>query len=337
LTDPAAEAARQTETARTRWLDPAWRSTVIAWVAAQLSRHGERITGPVEQPHIRPWSTAMAIPTGSGLAWFKAGGPGNRYEAALLEALSRWQTPNILEPLAVDTERGWLLLPDGGTRLRETLDGGPGIEAWLRILPEWGAIQRGLAPRADELVVLGVPDLRPELLSERLADLVADPGVAWGPGEQARVQGLAPVVETWCTELAIAGIAPTLQHDDLHDGNVFVGDAGDRFFDWGDASVAHPFGTLLVTFRSIASRGLDAPEAPATALARLRDAYLEPWTATHSRAELDHAVPLAMRLAIIGRALSWHRALTEIPPRDHGEWAGNVAGWLLDLLEPELV
>jgi len=44
-----------------------------------------------------------------------------------------------------------------------------------------------------------------------------------------------------------------------------------------------------------------------------------------------------MRLAIIGRALSWHRALAGIPPHHQGEWAGNVGGWLMDLLEPDLV
>ena len=49
-----------------------------------------------------------------------------------------------------------------------------------------------------------------------------------------------------------------------------------RVFDWGDAVVGHPFGTLLVTLRVVAHwTGLPngAPE-----LLRLRDAYLEPWT-----------------------------------------------------------
>jgi hypothetical protein len=321
----------------TTWLDGAWRATVIEWVEAQLEQHGIRITGTIEQPHVRPWSTALSVPTGNGLVWFKAGGPGNRYEAALLGALASWRTPNVLEPLAVDTDRGWLLLPDGGTRLRETLDGGPGVDAWLRVLPEWAELQLELAPRADDLVGLGVPDLRPPKLAGWLAGLLADPTVDLSPGNRDRLVDLLPTVETWCDSLAAVGVASSLQHDDLHDGNVFVGPEGDRFFDWGDASVSHPFGTLLVTFRSIASRGLGASDVQVRELARLRDAYLEPWTAAHTRAELDSAVPVAMRLAIIGRALSWHRALTGISPHDQGEWAGNVGGWLMDLLEPDLV
>ena len=309
----------------------------MAWLEAQLARRGLVVTGTVTQPHVRPWSTALSVPTTGGLVWFKAGGPGNRHEAALLQALTEWRTPHILEPLAVDVDRGWLLLPDGGTRLRDTLAGGPGVDAWLRVLPRYAELQRAVSTRADELVAIGIPDLRPTSLPDHLASLAAEPTVVLTDADRARLRDLLPIVRRWCDELADVGIAPSLQHDDLHDGNVFVGAEGDRLFDWGDASVAHPFGTLLVTFRSIASRGLDDGAAKAGSLARLRDAYLEPWTTSHSRAELETATLLAMRVAIIGRALSWHRALTGIPPDDHGEWAGNVGGWLLELFEPNLV
>ena len=68
----------------------------------------------------------------------------------------------------------------------------------------------------------------------------------------------------------------TIQHDDFHGGNIVVGPDGDRFFDWGDAVIAHPFATLDVTFNSIAHRtGRDLGDP---AFDRLRDAYLEAWT-----------------------------------------------------------
>jgi hypothetical protein len=295
------------------------------------------VTGPFEQPHIRPWSTALSIPTTGGRIWFKAGGPGNRYEAALLQLLSEWDVSGVLRPLALDVDRGWILMPDGGERLRDGLDGGPGLGAWARLLPEWAALQRQLAPRADELVAAGVPDLRPNVIPGRLATLLDDPDVLMADAQRSRLRGLLPAIAGWCAELEAAGIGASLQHDDLHDGNVFVGEAGDRFFDWGDASVAHPFGTLLVTFRSIANRGLGGAAVQKQTLDRLRDAYLEPWTAEHARAELAVIVPIAMRLAIVGRAFSWHRALTGIPVDDQGEWAGAPAAWLMDLFEAELV
>jgi hypothetical protein len=329
-----AEAARQTQTARTRWLDPAWHVEATAWIEDQLGKHGRRITGPIEQPRIRPWSTALVVPTSAGTAWFKACGPGNAFEAALLDALARWRTPQIVEPLAVDAERGWILSPDGGPLLRDRLDGAPGIEDWVRILPEWAELQRHLALRADELIALGVPDLRPAILSARFAELTDDPDAELSEPDRGRLRALVPTYAEWCAELTASGIESSLQHDDLHDGNVFVGPDGDRFFDWGDAGVAHPFGTLLVTFRSIASRGLGAAGEEARTLARLRDVYLEPWTANHAATELRGVATTAMRVAMVGRALSWQRGLRGVPLDDHGEWRGNVGGWLMELFEP---
>jgi hypothetical protein len=318
-------------------MDPAWLADVLAWVEARITEWGSRVSGPMIQPHIRPWSTAISVPTDAGPVWFKAAGPGNAYEASLLEAMTALRTPGVLEPLAVDAARGWLLLPDGGPRLRDVTGGGPGLDHWARILPEWAEIQRGLAPHADDLIAVGVPDLRPARMPDALAGLCDDPDAALTPADQSRLRTFLPTYAGWCAELDSLSIDASLQHDDLHDGNVFVGDRGDRIFDWGDASIAHPFGTLLVTFRSIANRGLGDKPGATRALDRLRDGYLEPWTAEHALVELRRAALLAMRVAIVGRSLSWKRALREIPIDDRGEWSDAVGVWLMELFEPSLV
>ena len=318
-------------------MDPAWQAEVLAWIRARLMDRGLQVTGPLAQPHIRPWSTAMSVPSDGGTVWFKAAGPGGSYEAALLDAMVRLGIPGVLEPLAVEPARSWILLPDGGTRLRDMTDDGPGVEHWLRILPEWAQMQRRLTPYAEELIAAGVPDLRPVCLPDRLAKLAGDPKTGLSTDDRERLRALVPTYARWCAELDASGIQPSLQHDDLHDGNVFVGKDGDRIFNWGDASIAHPFGTLLVTLRSIASRGLGEEPAATRMLDRLRDAYLEPWTDDHTLAELTRLVPVAMRVAIVGRSLSWKRSLNGIPMDDRGEWADGIGGWLLELFEPNLV
>jgi hypothetical protein len=64
---------------------------------------------------------------------------------------------------------------------------------------------------------------------------------------------------------------------------------------------------------------------------RLRDAYLEPWAAYGSRAELRAALDLALRLGPLTRALGWQRVLGCMPPAAAGEWAGHLSGWLQDV------
>lgn len=58
-------------------------------------------------------------------------------------------------------------------------------------------------------------------------------------------------------------------------GNTLPAPSGDRFFDWGDASVAHPFTSLLIALRAMADTFGLPPGDPV--LRRFRDAYLEPW------------------------------------------------------------
>jgi aminoglycoside phosphotransferase (APT) family kinase protein len=132
-------------------------------------------------------------------------------------------------------------------------------------------------------------------------------------------------------ELAAIGIPATVQHDDLHGGNIVVGPDGERFFDWGDAVVAHPFATLNVTFNSIAHHTGRTPADPA--FVRLRDVYLEAWSDVASRDALVVASMLARDLGCIGRALAWERALRDLDPGEMDGHGDAVAGWLVEFTE----
>ncbi|MEU8152951.1 aminoglycoside phosphotransferase family protein [Micromonospora sp. NPDC048986] len=316
------------------WSNEQWQVRARSWVDAQLSRAGRRVTGLVE-PRLRPWSLVWRVPTDDGPVWFKANNPGTVHEAVLIAALAELTPDRVLTPIAVDPTQGWSLLPDGGESLRDVLARDPDLTHWERALPGYAALQLASAPRADELVALGVPDQRPEVLADLFAELLDDRealliGAEGGlrPEVHERLRAELPSYAQRCRRLADIGIPATVQHDDLHDGNVFAGDAGYRYFDWGDASVAHPFGTLLVTLRAVGHGGkLAADDAQ---LARLRDAYLEAWTDRYDRRTLVEAADLAIGLGPVSRSLSWRRAL-DTPEESRAEYADAVPGWLEEL------
>jgi hypothetical protein len=339
----AAETLSATPTAPSNWTDPAWRDEILAWASAGLEAAGHHIVGPVEQPHVRPWSTVFRIPTDSGAFWCKAAGLGPRHEAALLDRFAAWGTIHVLRPLAVDAARGWMLLPDGGPRLRDLAPderGDHDLEAWIRLLPVYADLQRTLEDRADELVTAGVPDERPERLVGVLDGLVgADP--VWSrldadeieQGAVAREflrRGRADVAAL-AADLASSGIRPSIEHGDLHGGNILVGPDGVRFYDWGDATVAHPFGTLTTTLSSIAYHtGLERDGAE---LARVCDAYTEGWTDVLPRSALAEVAGLATDLAHIGKSSAWARAVEGVDPAAMGEYGGGAGGWLIDFAD----
>jgi len=85
----------------------------------------------------------------------------------------------------------------------------------------------------------------------------------------------------------------------------------------------------LVTLGSIAHHGgceVDDPQVQ-----RVRDAYLEPFTAYAPRSELIAQVDIARRVSVVTRALSWRGALIESPASVHREYDFPVRDWLLEL------
>ena len=154
-----------------------------------------------------------------------------------------------------------------------------------------------------------------------------------GISEEAYARLLAhrPVLVDASARLADSPIPLALQHDDLHDNNVFVPSPGVyRIFDWGDASIAHPFGTLLVSLRSFALFCETTTDNPR--VTGLRDAYLECWTDLAPMNKLLEDAVLAVSVAPVGRALSWQRALVDAGPEERAEWQDSVWGWLEELL-----
>jgi hypothetical protein len=272
---------------------------------------------------VRPWSTVLRVPTANGDLYFKAVAPIHRFEAALTGLLAELQPGRVPEVIGVDAERGWMLIRDGGTRLRELVETRADLHHWERLLPEYAQLQIEMAPHAERLLALGVPDERlsalpghfRELLATRIAGLTAD--------EHRRLIDAVPRVEAMCRELAAFGIPETIQHDDLHDGQVFVRDGRYRFFDWGDSCVSHPFHSLTVTLRGVSWKlGLE-PGGPD--LCRLRDAYLEPF------AGLNEAAEIAYRTGTIARSLACHRMIAARPPELNDDDDATAAAYGLKL------
>jgi hypothetical protein len=127
----------------------------------------------------------------------------------------------------------------------------------------------------------------------------------------------------------------TLDHNDLHANNAFVpqpGDAHLRIFDFADAVVGHPFGSLFVPMNVLSGAletGLDDPR-----LRRVVDAYLEPWTDIGDATTLRRLVQPALRLARLNRHESWRRVLDTVSDDERAEYGHFQPFWLTKLLDP---
>lgn len=282
-----------------RWREPAFVAAAHAWIHDQLD---DRLPGPVlqiEQTHVTDWSTVMRVTTRHAMMWFKANDETMRHEAALTTFLAPRSGQRVALPMAFDAGTGWMLMADMAPRLREVVAEERSLGRWPEVLEAYARIQLACEDEVDALLGLGLPDRRLPTLPDAYADLLeelVDPDPRL-PGPEA--------VEELCTRLAAYGIRETVQHDDLHDGQVFLPADHAQILDWGDACVSHPFFTLSVTLEGVIAWGVDDEEGSEDLEPHLAS-YLRPYEERYARLDLRDAARTAMRLGWVCRAVNGH-------------------------------
>ena len=304
----------------------------IAWIDERLAEAGLERTGQPEERSMRPWASVFRIPTSGEPVWLKATGPQARFEVGLYELLERVTPDAVLTPLGISVERGWLLLPDGGPTFGDRLEGDTLVEALAAALPVYARFQRDLSAHTGELLALGVSDMRPAVMPLRFDEAVdavsayvERRGVESERAQLEQVVAMRGTVAGWCERLAGGVVPPSLDHNDLHAWNI-LGEGSDvRFYDWGDAVVAHPFASMLALGW--------VPMSDSTR-ERLRDAYLEPFGDLAPHAALVEELELACRAGKIARALTWYRSVSAYAPDEVEErWLSGPSESLFSLLE----
>lgn len=285
------------------WTDPAWLAEAHEWIHENVTRLGAGPVGTIDQHHAPAWSTVMRVPTARGDLYFKANAPALSFEARLVTLLSERRPDCVPRLLAVDLDRGWMLMSDAGQRLREIVERERDLSRWLEILPLYAQVQIDLSGDVEEMLRLGVPDLRLATLPDRFEQLLEELG-GLPPDLGRRLEASVPLVRELRDELAAYGVPETIQHDDFHDGQIFVRDGRYLFLDLGDACISHPFFTLAVTLDGQLAWGLDDVEGSVDVLP-FRDAYLAPFGKVE---DLVAAAEIARRLGWVCRAVNAHGA-----------------------------
>ena len=261
-----------------------------AWIRSRVD-----VTGPIEDERIRPWATVLRVPTAEGTLFFKEPAPPVAFEARLIEILAR-RRPELVTEVLFSDEDGRMLMRDAGPQLSSRA---PDLRDWEQALPLYAELQIESADDVPALLQAGAFDRRSVVLPDQYRALIAERALGQTEAEYQQLVALEPEVDRVCAALAAGAVPDTINNDDFTDGSVHVTPAGYRFLDWGDACVSHPFVTLTVTQRVIEIKhGLPvgSPE-----IARIRDAYLEPFRRFASRAELEAMVEPARRMGQICR------------------------------------
>jgi hypothetical protein len=302
---------------RPQWSRPGWLAEASRWMQGQMIAAG--YPDP-EVPRIHQlWGISVVLSAASrtGSAFLKCSGDRFSHEGRMTQALAGRSPGYLPDVLAIEPDRGWLLMRDLDAPL---LGDQPG-SMWELGLDALAGLQQKWLGRTDDLLAAGA-ELRP---LRPLADWVngtalnADLMSRFAQEEREAWLASVPAMVAACTSLDRIGPGPTLTHGDFHPWNVVAGQGGTRIFDWTDAAVAHPF-LDLVTY---------IMRADDLALRRhLLQRYLGLWSGYMSSDDLNAAGRLALVVGALYQACNYSQLIPTVMPDDLAQLRDGDVRWL---------
>lgn len=293
------------------WSTKPFRGEILDWASGFL--------GPIEDlQQVRIWDLSWVARTND--AYIKATGISPLFadEGGVTAALAGLFPDRVAKPIAYDTERRWMILPDLGPGRRLKTDK-PEYERFLR---DFARMQIESAGHVDVLLASGCV--------ERSLDWTRDHGRDWlgradlsglRPADSDRARQLVDDLPGHIDRLNALGLPNTLLHGDIHSGNT-IGN-GDAFWyiDWTDASIGHPFVDMF-TIRLIEGRRGD----------ELREAYLDEWRAA-GFAHVDESWDAAGVVLAAHHAISYIALCSEIVPPVEQDLLDMIPTWLARMVD----
>jgi aminoglycoside/choline kinase family phosphotransferase len=308
------------------------------WTRDQAEAAGLHLTGAIEPIKVVPSATVLRVETDQGALFFKAPMDSFAFEARLTASLAQWFPAKLPRVVAIDDIRGWMLIGDAGTTLKQMSQSQFEIDRWNTMLREFAALQQAVTEHVPLLLKMGVPDRRLAQLPDQLeallnaedrdAALMLDHEDGVPAAALPELQAFVTTMRGLCAELATFNIPETLHHDDFHVGNVTLQNDQIVFIDWGESAIAHPFFSLMLALR-YAKLVFNVDDAQ---LHQMRDAYLQTWTTYAPLADLQRAFEIAAQLGAFCRALTWLQVWRNVKPEEKGEYADAAPYWLLTCL-----
>ena len=280
-----------------------WFAEADRWLRSTMERLGRPLTGPVRQARVWRLSCVLRAPTGDGDVWFKASTTSPLFvnEGVVMGALAGLFPGRVPAPLAVEPERGWMVLADFGEEVR--------WEAPMEVVDE-------------------VAQTYARMQVEATAGLPGVDAATWlSPDEEAGLRAAVPGLQARCAELArprrparARPRRPAPVQRGQEAGGLSVLRLDRRLCGPPVPRPGHdPAGTAFV----------DAADE-AELRERLRQAYLPEWASFEPPGRLARAWELAAPLGALHRAVSY-RSLATRPPGDP-HMAQSTAWWLRQVL-----
>lgn len=287
----------------------------------------------IETVKQRPWSQVYRIRAVGGIVYFKICGIDRQHEVELLQWLEPEHAMIIPEVIALDAEKGWILMADGGVPLRELSQPEAYCDCTATLLSDYAKLQKYSLAHTDTLLKIQLPDHRLSRLPELVKNLlITGTRKEWFDQTLSnQVMDTLPNMKQLCQDLSGTAYSAALEHGDLHTGNILIKAGQPRICDWGDAWVTHPFCSLFPLLQASFSPERILAFSPETE--KLINAYLEPWKQFAPLETLQSQFIKALYIGIVLRALNIANALVQADEPAMRRWSPCIAELLIQWVQ----
>ncbi|MCX7114432.1 MAG: GNAT family N-acetyltransferase [Gammaproteobacteria bacterium] len=285
-------------------------STPQKWAIGALKKQGFQLKSDFSIVRHQPWSEVDSIETGEGSIFLKTMVKPFSREAMLIEYLSQQVSEKHLPAcIALYQPLHCFLMKNAGHPLRAQLQNKFDIQLIKPILTHYAELQIKSIQHINAMLALAIPDWRLCALPHHYEAMLQEKTILEQDGltsdEIEQLISFKPYLEDLCQQLSDLQIPATLEHGDFHDNNVLIQNHHFTINDWADASITHPFFSLISWLNSAhRHHGLQAHDQQHTALIH---AYLQPWHTLISPEVCVHALQTAWKIHPIIFALNFMR------------------------------
>lgn len=297
------------------------------WLEVESAKAGFKLINS-EQVKVSDITMVQKAKTDKEDLYFKATTKVSHFENSLTEHLSFYYPRKSVSVVTTHSKEPWFIMKDlSGTPLRQLKN----KELWKKALQEYAQLQVEETKHIDKVIQMGVPDRRIHVLKKNIQDhLLEMCQTGLSDKETSEVMAIQSELLDMCNQIE-GSIPNSIDHGDLHSNNIQFMKDDPFFFDWGDASVTHPFFSTRVFWNAI-DELVDSEDEWLKMVDYFRPYYLEPWTVFASMHELEKILLISDQLSCVHRGLGWHLYIN--PNRENiKESERRPSQWLQVLLE----
>lgn len=278
---------------------------IYEWAKSSLLQKEYEILGSFEDVQATAWSSVSRILTSSGYVYLKETPPLLALEPKIIRILHDKLQAAV--PIIIDANKDLnsFLMRDAGKAFYHFNKNENRINLICDGIFSYKNIQNKSIPFVEEFIEFGVPDWRIKNLPLLYKKLILQENLLIEDGfPENEINKLATALNkciSLCEELEKFKIPETLDHCDLHGGNILVDEKSHSItvIDWGETVITNPFFSLSFFLRGLVEYYYFQEH-------QLWDVIFENQIITN-RDNLSGLVELAKKLEPVYSALAFHR------------------------------